>query len=64
MKNVQSTRKISQSLKSTETNGDGVLTHYWHPVAWSRDVADKPVAVKLLDHPVVLWRSDSGVAAF
>jgi hypothetical protein len=27
MKNAQSTRKISQSIKSTETNGDGVLTH-------------------------------------
>jgi phenylpropionate dioxygenase-like ring-hydroxylating dioxygenase large terminal subunit len=64
MKNAQSTRRTSNSHKASATKPDSVLAHYWHPVAWSRDVADKPLAVKLLDHPVVVWRSESGVAAF
>lgn len=59
MKNSQPTKNASNGKKI-----DNVLTHYWHPVAWSRDVAEKLLAVKLLDHPVVLWRSESGVVAF
>ena len=34
------------------------LCHYWHPVARSTEVTDKPVKVKLLDQPLVLWRSN------
>src|SRR5882724_4335942 len=40
------------------------LCHYWHPVARSTEVTDKPVKVKLLDQPIVLWRSSGKVAAF
>jgi phenylpropionate dioxygenase-like ring-hydroxylating dioxygenase large terminal subunit len=32
----------------------------WHPVALSRDVADTPVAVQLLERAVVLWRDGAG----
>jgi phenylpropionate dioxygenase-like ring-hydroxylating dioxygenase large terminal subunit len=64
MKNAQSTRRTSNSRKVIGTKPNSVLAHYWHLVAWSRDLADKPLAVKLLDHPVVVWRSESGVAAF
>jgi phenylpropionate dioxygenase-like ring-hydroxylating dioxygenase large terminal subunit len=32
----------------------------WHPVALSRDVADTPVAVQLLEQAVVLWRDGAG----
>ena len=35
-----------------------VLGHFWHPVARSEEVTDKPIKVKLLDQPLVLWRSD------
>ena len=34
------------------------LCHYWHPVARSTEVSDKPVKVKLLDQPLALWRSN------
>ncbi len=44
--------------------GGEVLRHYWHPVAHSREVADRPLAVKLLDQPLVLWRAGGQVAAF
>ena len=40
------------------------LSHYWHPVARSTEVADKPFKAKLLDQPLVLWRSNGRVAAF
>jgi nitrite reductase/ring-hydroxylating ferredoxin subunit len=41
-----------------------VLQQYWHPVIWSKDVTDKPVSVKLLDQPLVLWRVNGTVSAF
>src|SRR6266550_8813574 len=40
------------------------LCHYWHPVARSTEVKDKPIKVKLLDQPMVLWRSGEKIAAF
>jgi phenylpropionate dioxygenase-like ring-hydroxylating dioxygenase large terminal subunit len=41
-----------------------VLKDYWHPVAFSSDVSDKPVGVQLLESGVVLFRSGGRVAAF
>jgi vanillate O-demethylase monooxygenase subunit len=40
------------------------LRRFWHPVAWADDVADEPVAVRLLDEPIVLVRLDGEVRAF
>jgi phenylpropionate dioxygenase-like ring-hydroxylating dioxygenase large terminal subunit len=40
------------------------LLHYWHPVARSEEIGNKPVAVKLLDLPLVLWRSAGQIAIF
>lgn len=40
------------------------LRNYWHPVARSNEVTDKPVKAKLLNQPLVLWRSNGQVAAF
>ena len=38
---------------------------FWHPVAWSREIAAQPFAVTLLGEPlVVVRRSDGEVAAF
>ena len=31
----------------------------WHPVALSADVAQQPLAVRLLAHDLVLWRDDA-----
>jgi len=40
------------------------LCHFWHPVARSTEVTDKPVKVRLLDQPLALWRSNGQIAAF
>jgi phenylpropionate dioxygenase-like ring-hydroxylating dioxygenase large terminal subunit len=40
------------------------LSLYWHPVARSTEVTDKPVKTKLLDQPIVLWRSSGKITAF
>ena len=38
---------------------------FWHPVAWSHEISDAPLAVTLLDQPLVLLRHrDGAVAAF
>jgi vanillate O-demethylase monooxygenase subunit len=36
---------------------------FWHPVAWSHEVSDTPVAVTLLGEPLVLLRHADGAAA-
>ena len=40
------------------------LRHYWHPVARSEEVRDKPLPAKLLDQPLVLWRTHGRINAF
>jgi phenylpropionate dioxygenase-like ring-hydroxylating dioxygenase large terminal subunit len=36
---------------------DDPLRHFWHPVAIADELNDRPLAVKLLDEPIVLWRA-------
>ena len=36
---------------------------FWHPVAWSHEVADRPVAVTLLGEPLVAVRRPTGEVA-
>lgn len=43
---------------------ENVLRYYWHPVICARSVTDKPVAVKLLGEPLVVWRAPDGVVVF
>ena len=43
---------------------DNPLRHYWYPAALSADVKDQPVAARLLDEPIVLWRADGRLVAF
>jgi phenylpropionate dioxygenase-like ring-hydroxylating dioxygenase large terminal subunit len=40
------------------------LREFWYPVLWAKEVTDKPVAAKLLDQPIVVWRSNGKIAAF
>jgi phenylpropionate dioxygenase-like ring-hydroxylating dioxygenase large terminal subunit len=47
-----------------EPASQDVLRHYWHPVARAGEVADRPLGVRLLDEPLVLWRSGGQVVAF
>jgi phenylpropionate dioxygenase-like ring-hydroxylating dioxygenase large terminal subunit len=41
-----------------------LLVNFWHPVALSSEVRDKPVGARLLDKQVVLWRSHGSINAF
>ena len=36
---------------------------YWHPVAFSHELTDRPLAARLLETELVLWRTGAGVAA-
>lgn len=36
---------------------------YWHPVAFSHELKEKPLAARLLGTELVVWRTGSGVAA-
>jgi phenylpropionate dioxygenase-like ring-hydroxylating dioxygenase large terminal subunit len=63
MKNKEASTRASNFVKSSAGESDRVLYQYWHPVAWSREVEKKPMAVKLLDHQIVIWRSESGIVA-
>jgi len=38
-----------------------VLAGFWHPVAYAAEVADRPVAARLLDERLVLFRTSAGV---
>jgi phenylpropionate dioxygenase-like ring-hydroxylating dioxygenase large terminal subunit len=40
-----------------------VLSAFWHPVAQVSDVGDQPIAVRLLDQDVVLFRSKERIVA-
>jgi vanillate O-demethylase monooxygenase subunit len=37
------------------------LSRFWHPVAFSSSVRDRPLAARLLDEPLVVFRSSAGV---
>jgi phenylpropionate dioxygenase-like ring-hydroxylating dioxygenase large terminal subunit len=45
----------------TELTVQPILRSYWHPVALSRDVAEKPLAVQLLQERIALFRVSGGV---
>jgi phenylpropionate dioxygenase-like ring-hydroxylating dioxygenase large terminal subunit len=38
-----------------------ILASFWHPVARISDIAGRPVAVRLLDQDLVLYRTDRGI---
>jgi len=38
-----------------------ILSGFWYPVAWSNDVGSAPVAAKLLDEELVIYRTSRGV---
>jgi len=39
-----------------------VLSRFWHPVAFAHEIGDAPVAARLLDVDLVIWRSGSGIS--
>ena len=38
-----------------------ILARHWYPIALARDVGDQPVAAKLLDEPLVIYRAGAGL---
>jgi phenylpropionate dioxygenase-like ring-hydroxylating dioxygenase large terminal subunit len=64
MKTTESSATEPDSLQAETDPTESILHHCWHAVARSGDLTEKPLAVKLLDHPVVLWRSENKVVAF
>lgn len=49
--------------QETQARVNAALWKYWHPVALSADVADRPIPAKLLDERLVLFRGSDGVQA-
>jgi len=39
-----------------------ILASFWHPVAYEHEVVERPVAARLLDVSIVLFRTTSGIA--
>ncbi|MCY1016167.1 aromatic ring-hydroxylating oxygenase subunit alpha [Pyxidicoccus sp. MSG2] len=39
------------------------FSSYWHPVAYASELKDRPLAARLLETDLVVWRTGSGVAA-
>ncbi len=54
--------EIPRNCTFSVTDWD-ILSSFWHPVAYSDDVSDDPVAVVLLDEELVLYRTSAGVSA-
>jgi phenylpropionate dioxygenase-like ring-hydroxylating dioxygenase large terminal subunit len=53
---------IAPPRGSTFAEGEWhALSRFWHPVAFSAAVKDRPVAAKLLDEPLVVFRTSKGV---
>ncbi|MEP1611192.1 MAG: aromatic ring-hydroxylating dioxygenase subunit alpha [Roseobacter sp.] len=40
-----------------------ILSQFWHPIAYDHEVADRPVAARLLDVDLVIWRTSAGLYA-
>ncbi|MBU8894124.1 aromatic ring-hydroxylating dioxygenase subunit alpha [Corallococcus sp. M34] len=41
----------------------GDFAPYWHPVAYSHELTNRPLPARLLETDLVLWRTSAGVAA-
>jgi phenylpropionate dioxygenase-like ring-hydroxylating dioxygenase large terminal subunit len=56
------TPKLAPPRASTfEESEWHALSRFWHPVAFSASVRDKPVAARLLDERLVVYRTSAGI---
>ena len=55
------TRVYPRHCTFTEQDWDA-LVPFWYPVAFSRDIGDRPYATTLLDQRLVIWRTGSGLS--
>jgi phenylpropionate dioxygenase-like ring-hydroxylating dioxygenase large terminal subunit len=50
--------------ESMRANSRDPLADFWHPVALSADLGEKPIPVTLLGTQLVIWRTANGIFAF
>ncbi len=60
--NSESLQNLPDNCTFSESDW-GVLSAYWHPVAYCDEVKEKPVLIRLLDEEIVLYRTSTGVTA-
>ncbi len=51
------------TVKQNEEIGTKRALRHWHPVLLAKDLKNKPVGVKVLGEPIVLFRTPNGVGA-
>ncbi|MFK7867856.1 MAG: aromatic ring-hydroxylating dioxygenase subunit alpha [Roseobacter sp.] len=39
-----------------------ILSRFWHPIAFCHEISEKPVAARLLDVDLVIWRTPAGLS--
>ncbi|MEM9906269.1 MAG: aromatic ring-hydroxylating dioxygenase subunit alpha [Cyanobacteria bacterium P01_D01_bin.44] len=60
---TQNGQKVSYPRGCTFSEADwDAIAPFWYPVAFSRDVADQPIAATLLDQRLVIWRTAQGIS--
>jgi phenylpropionate dioxygenase-like ring-hydroxylating dioxygenase large terminal subunit len=52
--------KLPRNCTFTQNNWE-VLSSFWHPVAFSHQITDRPLEARLLDEELVLYRSNDGI---
>ncbi|MEM6636784.1 MAG: aromatic ring-hydroxylating dioxygenase subunit alpha [Pseudomonadota bacterium] len=60
-----SSEKVPNDLprhSSFEPSDWHVLSRFWHPVAFCHEIAAEPVAARLLDVDLVIWRTPAGLS--
>ena len=59
---ISTTRSTIYPKDCTFAHSDwDALAPFWYPIAFSREVNDQPIATKLLDQRLVVWRISAGI---
>ncbi|MBV9390242.1 MAG: aromatic ring-hydroxylating dioxygenase subunit alpha [Chroococcidiopsidaceae cyanobacterium CP_BM_ER_R8_30] len=60
---ISTTRSTIYPKDCTFAHSDwDALAPFWYPIAFSHEVNDRPIATKLLDQRLVVWRTSAGVS--
>jgi phenylpropionate dioxygenase-like ring-hydroxylating dioxygenase large terminal subunit len=59
----RASKKLTIPQNCTFTPSDWqILSRFWYPIALQGEILDQPIAITLLDQPLVIWRSPSGIS--
>lgn len=62
MEESNATEPVRMPRNCTFSAGDfAILSEYWHPVARAADIGPRPMAARLLDQEIVLYRTGKGI---